>query len=786
MSLDFSLLAEHMQTLLGLSGAARDRYIDGLPPDAAAQVRELLQFESATLDLSHVPALELALDVLAQPLPEFIGRWRVQRLLGRGGMASVYLVERSEGAIRQLAACKIGHVRTELEDGLRRETATLLDLGHPGIATVLDFGHVGERPYMVSEFVEGADIVAWAQGKALPLAARLRLFEDVLSAAAYAHERLLLHQDIKPANVLVDTGGRPRLIDFGLATMLGGRGDSPVAGYTPRFASPEQKRNVRLTVRSDIYSLGVTLKVLLEDVAPARGLDDVQAVIAKACQEAPEARYASATAMAADLRAARESRPVTARAGGAGYRLLRFAQRHPQPVALGVLLVLSAALGIAATVWQARRAVAAAQVAETAAASAQTVQDFLVQDILGRANPADSEYDPSLGIVGVIDAAARGVDRRFVRDRRASAAVHGALASIYRSLGRYDEAFQHASVSVRQYEAALGAAHELTLGSRYLQVRTLASGQRLDEAARLLDETDRLAGERLGAQTRLALAAALARALTETNRLRGADALAAYQRAIALRATLDPDDFAMDAFLQNGLAEAHLRMGQAARAVVVLEALPLESYSRMNQAGTHRNLAWAHRELGAYDDALRHGQRAIELYRDIVGGDHYSTLAALGTLSYIHHLRKDCAAALAVGREAAEGMTRVYGTTRQSPLIERGNFGSKQFECGEREEGLRNLLAAVAGLREHYGATNAAAQSFAQAAADYLAQSGRPAEALAQLEGQPDEALREEDARAVLDRLQEAPAVRGNAALQARLDGLRTRVDRAPTGGAAD
>ncbi len=364
MTSDFTRLSGHMQAVLDLAPDARDSYIDSLPPTIARQVRDLLQFQGASLDLSQVRGIELALDVLAEPLPTHIGRWTVLQPLGHGGMASVFQVERSEGAIRQLAACKIGYARTDLEDGLRRETVTLLDLNHPGIAHVLDFGHtdVG-RPWMVSEYVEGSDIVSWSNDGDLPLAARLLRFEDVLSAVAHAHERLLLHQDIKPGNILVDTAGRPRLIDFGLASVLSGGGDSPVIGYTPRFASPEQKRGENLTVRSDIYSLGITLAALAERVAPSRGGDDVQAVIDKACRDDPAERYASAAAMAADLRAIRESRPITARANSKRYRVKRFLQRHPLPVAL---VALSIAVGVTATVWQARRAIDSARTAEAA------------------------------------------------------------------------------------------------------------------------------------------------------------------------------------------------------------------------------------------------------------------------------------------------------------------------------------------------------------------------------------------------------------------------------------
>ncbi len=771
MSSDFTLLAEHMQAVLGLPEASREGYLASLPEEIARQLRELLPFRNATFDLSQVPAVELALDVLAQPQPEFVGRWRVQRLLGRGGMASVYLVERSDGAIRQLAACKIGYARTELEDGLRRETATLLDLAHPGIAHVLDFGHTGGRPWLVSEFIEGADIVAWANERHLPFASRLELFERVLQAVAHAHERLLLHQDIKPGNILVDAAGHPRLIDFGLATVLSGRGDSPVAGYTPRYASPEQKRGETLTVRSDIFSLGVTLDVLLEGVAPARGSDDARAVIEKARHDEPEARYASAAAMAVDLRAICELRPVSARTATAGYRLKRFLQRNPVSVALVAFAVLSLVVGVGLALWQAQRATLAAREAQVSAAMARAVQDFLTRDILGRATPAAPGYDAKAGIEGVINAATAAVDARFASEPLTAAAVRAALAAIHRTLGHNEVAIEQAAESAHLYEAQLGTAHESTLTSRYLQAQALISAQRLDEAEQLLDAADNLAGSRLNEETPFALEAAVARGFLEGFRMRPEKALAAHQRAAELLAKLDPDDMVLHANITNNQAAALSRLKQPERAVELLLAAPLSRYSEPAQAVVHRSLAAAYRLLRDNDKALEHAKQAVELFRKVYGVDHYSTLTAYSTLSSIHHEMDDCPKALETGRIAWEGMRRIQDEMLQATLIERGNFGGKQFDCGQTDEGLPNVLAALDGLRRHYGADNWAAQAFTAYAAGYLEQVGRPADALAELE-QLTQFLDDEDVLALIARLRETFSERGETELLARLEWL--------------
>ena len=130
-------------------------------------------------------------------------------------------------------------------------------------------------------------------------------------------------------------------------------------------------------MRSDIYSLGVTLGALLEGSAPAHGRGDARAVIEKATRDNPAERYASATDMAADLRAIRERRPVTARNGSVGYRLKRFVQRHPLPMALGALIVLSIGAGVVAMLWQARQAIAASEHTEVERQPATATYTFL-------------------------------------------------------------------------------------------------------------------------------------------------------------------------------------------------------------------------------------------------------------------------------------------------------------------------------------------------------------------------------------------------------------------------
>ena len=210
-----------------------------------------------------------------------VGPYRLLREIGRGGMAVVWLAERSDGVPRRKVALKLPLDFTRsaaIDDRMARERDILATLEHPHIARLYDAGFAEKgRPYLAMEFVDGVAIDVYARGLGSDIAARLRLMLQVMSAVAHAHAVGVLHNDLKPANVLVDRIGRVRLLDFGVADLLyahaHGQRPSTVVGVrdcTPAYASPEQTRGEPLSVASDIYALGVVLYELLFGQLPRR------------------------------------------------------------------------------------------------------------------------------------------------------------------------------------------------------------------------------------------------------------------------------------------------------------------------------------------------------------------------------------------------------------------------------------------------------------------------------------------------------------------------------------
>jgi len=209
--------------------------------------------------------------------PETIGPFRIVRVLGEGGMGVVYLAERVEQFSQQVAI-KILHPSlfpNTAEPSIVREGRLLAVLDHPSIVRMLDLGEsdAGSR-YIVMEYVDGVPLDAFCNMHRLSVRRRIEILIDVLEAVEYAHRHLVVHADLKPANVLVTADGAPRLLDFGVAAFLTASGaQEPIAGqaldqYTALYASPEQRVGERLTVASDIYSLGLIAQSVILGIPP--------------------------------------------------------------------------------------------------------------------------------------------------------------------------------------------------------------------------------------------------------------------------------------------------------------------------------------------------------------------------------------------------------------------------------------------------------------------------------------------------------------------------------------
>lgn len=291
-------------------------------PALEAEVRSLVGSAARIGSFLEQPALGKGLDQLAEesniaePPDDLVGKtlgnFRIEKRLASGGMGTVYLARRSDGQYEQQVAIKVVKRGMDSEEVLRRfrsERQTLAALDHPNIARLLDGGVTPDgRPFLVMEYVDGVPIDGYCDAKRLKINERLRLFRDVCEGVHHAHKNLIIHRDLKPSNILVTSDGVPKLLDFGIAKVLGG---DPTAGVTadtdrrltPEYASPEQVEGGVITTASDVYALGVVLYELLTGTRPyyfgLRTHEELRKVV---CQVVPPAPSDAVTLSVARLR----------------------------------------------------------------------------------------------------------------------------------------------------------------------------------------------------------------------------------------------------------------------------------------------------------------------------------------------------------------------------------------------------------------------------------------------------------------------------------------------------
>jgi len=436
---------------------ARVRMVD---PDAAAEVESLLaQHERPGEFLPDFPAQT---PPLADLSGRTLGAYRLIRLLGCGGMGAVYLAERSDGAFsKQVAVKLLAPAFAHAHERFQRERELLARLEHPNIARLLDGGTTSEGwPYLVMEYVEGVPIDRYCMERDLSLDGRLALLLQVCAGVAHAHQRLVIHCDIKPENILVTRDGTAKVLDFGIAKLLDPAGNTTqFRPATPAFSSPEQLQGDPMTTASDVYSIGVLGYVVLTGSRPyalrsSRMIEAVQAVLnadpipasrvpgvpptrarkmrgdlenilTKAVAKDPNRRYASAEQLADDLESFRRGFPVRARADTIVYRVRRFVGRHRFASAAGIVSVASLVAALIFSTWQAR--IAERRFDDLREFAHAIVFD--VNDVLSTISGTTAARKL------VVDTALRYLDR-LSEERSADAALREELAAAYIRVGK--------------------------------------------------------------------------------------------------------------------------------------------------------------------------------------------------------------------------------------------------------------------------------------------------------------------------------------------------------------
>ena len=391
-------------------------------PSLAAEVHSLLEACKAEENEAASSRLQPKAGREFTPESKRAGPYLLDRLLGRGGMGAVYLAHRADGHFELKVAIKLIDLPLASEvfrERFRQERQILAGLQHPYIARLVDGGVTQDGElYLAMEYVDGVPIHRFCEEHHFPLRQQLELFLRVCEAVQFAHQNLVVHRDLKPDNILIAEDGTPKLLDFGTAKLISpslvGQGNEftrlGFMSFTPQYASPEQVLGNPITTASDTYSLGVLLYLLLTGALPyelkeftteemvrviciepprklqalgsGKRLDsDLDAILKKALRKEPQQRYLTAEALASDLQAYLEGKPVAARQGTFRYRAAKFIRRHKLGLASAVLLATTLAAGIAGVLWQARIANEERRKSDARSADLRQLSDSLLSEL---------------------------------------------------------------------------------------------------------------------------------------------------------------------------------------------------------------------------------------------------------------------------------------------------------------------------------------------------------------------------------------------------------------------
>ncbi|MBL37249.1 MAG: hypothetical protein CMP07_02450 [Xanthomonadales bacterium] len=657
-----------------LAPAARELELEAIredQPALAGRLERMLAREPEAaawlegLEQTLARALAAELDSAWAP-GRVIGPYRLERLLGTGGMGAVFVARKADGELKRPVALKLvppGLIDGDAEKRFRRERDLLASLSHPHIAQLLDAGVTeAGQPWFAMEYIDGSHFMDWCRERESRLEQRVRLLLDLVDAVQFAHRNLVVHGDIKPGNVMVDAHGRLRLLDFGIARLMSEipSGEGP-RYYTARYAAPELPAGGNPGVVTDVYALGVVLRevaALPESVKSRLPRDELGLIADKAMCTDPADRYETARHLGDDLRHWLLREPVDARRGGVPYRFGKRVRRHPVAsagIALGLMLLIGFSLF---SRLQAERFASERD-------KARQLASFLEQVFVS----ADPEHQPGRPITAreLLDRGREGIARSMT-DPAVRQAFLSVLGRTYQRLGEYETSGHLLEEALALEVGDANAVFDLIL-----------------ERA----ETHRLAGE---------FDVAVAR----------------YRDALSRSATMDP---ARHARALGGLGRTLAQAGRPAEAVPLLEeslertrgipgAAPGVLADRLNDTGS------ALFRLGRLDQAVERLEEALALRRELdrVAGKTWGsprTATLVNNLGLMHYLQGRPGEAEPLLRDALERRRQILPVGHPDVAQTLTNLGLMLKDYGSAEAAVEFLREALevrrAGLQpDHY------------------------------------------------------------------------------------
>jgi serine/threonine-protein kinase len=723
----FAHLQELFDAAVALAPGERKRFVDTACAGDAALRTELEALLAADAQAHDPLAASIArgtaehFDDGAPWLGRRIGNYRILRELGRGGMGSVFLAERADAEYESRVAIKLirGFPTPAALERLRRERQLLAGLVHPHIARLLDGGTTDEgQPYLVMEYVDGMPLAQWLDAQKPPLEQRLRLFRQLCEAVHHAHQNLIVHSDLKPANVMVRGDGTPALLDFGIARLSAPDANSERAtelrAFTPEYASPEQLGGAAVTTASDVYALGLILYELLcgkvyksagnaeswrqarpgrvartaadwlrADAARVDG--DLEHVVRRALDEDPARRYASAAALAEDISRYFDGRPLAAGPDRIGYRIAKFVRRHRVGVGIAALSVAAIVATASWLAFERTRALRAEARARTEAHAANQVTDFLV----GLFRDADPQQTRGRDVSAreLLDRASTRLDAMPIAQAQLQARLLTTLGEIYISIGQPRRSTELLGRAIALLRAP--GADPLQLAKALNEDCRAWSGiQDFARAVPICREAMTLRRARLRPDDPDLGHSDDALGVAEQGDGDFAAAEREYRAALAIFSAAGPEHRGDVASTVHNLAFLAFHRSDYARArVLYMQALAQKRATFGNDdprtLNTLENLAQAEEQLGDLAAAERHLSDALALQIKVVGVDSVSVARARNDLASVQQDRGEFVAAEANYRAALALYVRLEPADSMPWAVTANNLATLEEDRGD-------------------------------------------------------------------------------------------------------
>ncbi len=742
-----------------------------------AQIRPELAETIAEFRKSHADA-ENWFSALAGSLDEIVeekfllargdvvGAFKVAKCIGKGGMSQVYKAERIDGQFDQTVAVKIldAPLNRFHQEFFKKEKEILASLSHPNIARIYDADITPDgRPYYIMEYIDGMPVDDYVKSHSLSEKEIIKLVLDISKAISFAHQNLVIHKDIKPKNIFVDTNGIIKLLDFGISVSLGSE-EVKVGGAphfaTPGYITPEMEKNEAVNITSDIYQLGLVIHKLLTGKNPqgvsksheseieldeeAVRSKELLAIIKKSVRKHPDERFQSVDGLIHELENHLKCNPVETYSTSRLYLIGKFIMRNKRLTRVTMLFVFLIISFTGFHIFELRnereKAEQNAAEARTEAERARATVNYL-KNVFYQADPFLKNNRASSMMDSVLLIAYDQLANDLPGQPETKAEVLIALGDIFSSRDMHQKCVEVNRKALEILDTLHGRNTSFyrsrafsALASIHIKNHEIDSAEYFIQKALAIDSADTSVNNEY-----------LAYDLETQGRISAVrkeydDALRYYNEAVQryLRSTVDDADILI-AGAKSMIGEIYSKLGQYDKAKDYLEeSLQIHTNKLGEENGYVLNdygkLTELYLNTGAYEKAESLCKKSIRLTRHIYGDSSLQLINDMKYLSYIYGEIGDYNSAIAWGQKSVELASRHYGENHYNTSRSYNDLGMTYIHAGRNDEAISYLNKALAIKQKQNAIDSSSVMITKYNIANAYLQNSRPAQAVDLLE----------------------------------------------------